>query len=194
MARVAISMPVFKRPKRTERAINCIFNQTMQDFEAIVIGDGCPVFKPVDDPRFISFNTPINYGHCGYWQTNFAIQHASAPYFTFFANDDCISPAHLNTYLDAIEGTGCDFVYFDYLCYGKLVKTKIKYSHIGHSALIIRTAFLKQMPLHSSQYGHDFELIYNMVKAGANYKKARIIPTYYVMSGYNHRQDPEGID
>lgn len=176
MARVAISMPVFKRPKRTERAINCIFNQTMQDFEAFVIGDGCPVFEPVNDPRFISFNTPINYGGCGYWQTNFAIQHATAPYFTFFANDDCISLAHLNTYLDAIEGSKYDFIYFDYLCYGKLVKTKIKYGHIGHSALVIRTKFLQQMPPHSPRYGHDFDLIKNMIKGGGHSQKGQNNP------------------
>jgi glycosyltransferase involved in cell wall biosynthesis len=195
MARITISMPCYGRPVRTARAIDCIRRQTVQDFEAFVIGDGCPVFEPVtDDSRFISFNTPENHGGCGYAQTNLAISRATGPFFIFFANDDIISPAHMATYLDQIEGTDYDFVYFDYLAYGKLVKTRLRYGKIGHSALIIRTAFLKEMPPHSPKYGHDFDLIRNMTRAGAKYRKAdRIIPTYYVMSGNKHR-DPEDID
>lgn len=200
--RVTISMPCYGRPARTRRAINCILNQTMPDWEAFIIGDHCPYFLDIyregllQDDRIIAFNADKNHGGCGYWATNHAIHHATGDYFLFFANDDCISPVHMQTYLEEIEGTKYDFVYFDYLTFGKLMETKLKYARIGHSALIIRTDFLKQMPFHSSKYGHDFDLIKNMVKAGAVYKKAnRIIPTYYVMSGNRKRDiDPDGID
>lgn len=194
-------MPCYGRPLRTRRAIKCILNQTLKDWEAFIIGDCCPHFESIqqegllNDPRIHHWNLPFNYGGCGYLATNTAIQEASGKYFIFFANDDCISAAHMQTYLDAIEGSHYDFVYFDYLAFGKRMNTKLKYARIGHSALIIRTNFLKQMPPHSPEYGHDFDLIKNMIKAGAKYKKADIIPTYYVMSGNRKRDiDPEGID
>jgi len=200
--RITISMPCFGRPLRTRRAIKCILDQTVYDWEAFIIGDNCRYFDSIqkegllDDKRIISFNNHKNYGGCGYWATNYAIQNASGDYFIFFANDDFISPVHMQVYLEAIEESKYDFVYFDYIAFGKLMKTKIRYAHIGHSALIIRTSFLKYMPPHSPEYGHDYDLIKNMIRAGAIYKKAeRIIPTYYVMSGNKKRQiDPDGID
>jgi hypothetical protein len=186
---------------RTRRALANILAQTVSDWQAFMIGDNCPDFQRMieenlfNDTRIIAFNTPTRHEGCGYWATNYAIQNATGNYFLFFANDDIISPCHMKTYLDQIEGTDFDFVYCDYLAFGKLMKTKLKYSRIGHSALIVRTDFLQQMPLHSPRYGHDFDLITNMVKAGAKYRKAdRIIPTYYVMSGNRHRNDPEGLD
>lgn len=198
---ITISMAVWGRPERTLRSIKCILNQTIKNWEAIIIGDCCPNFEKVlrsdvlDDPRITAFNAEFNRGHCGFWAINEAIKRASGEYFIFFANDDCISPMHMQVYLNQIEGTDFDFVYYDYLAFGKLMKTKIKFARIGHSALIIRTAFLKTMPPHGGEYSHDWTLINNMIKGGAKYKKANpITPTYYVMSGNGNRIDPEGID
>lgn len=192
-------MPVYRRPERTARAIKCLKAQTMEDFEAIVIGDGCPDFDQVvkliaNDSRFRWFNTTLNWGGCGYSQTNWAIQNARAPYFCFFANDDLVLPDHLRTYLGAIEGTDLDWAYMDYMAFGKRMKTRIRYARIGHSALVVKTAYLQQMPPHSSQYGHDYDLITNLVKGGGKFKKVKIEPTYYVVSGNKHREDPWGLD
>lgn len=199
--RVTISMPCYGRPARTIRAINCILNQTVEDWEAFIIGDNCPDFESIlrsgflIDPRITAFNNSRQQGGCGYWATNYAIQHATGKYFLFFANDDLIAPIHMSLYLSQIEGTDLDFVYCDYIAFDKVMKTRMRYARIGHSALIVRTEFLKQMPPHSPQYGHDYELIKNMRKAGAKYLKAKgIPPTYYVMSGFRRRNDPEGID
>jgi hypothetical protein len=151
--------------------------------------------SPVTDPRVVAFNTPEHFGGCGYWATNWAIEHAKGEYFMFMANDDLLAPQHMSMYLSQIQGTDFDFVYCDYIAFDRVMKTKLRYARIGHSALIVRTEFLKQMPLHSPAYGHDYYLISNMKKAGAKYKKATgIPPTYYVMSGNKHRSDPEGID
>lgn len=208
-------MPVYRRPQRTDRAIRCILNQTVTDWEAFILGDGCPDFNNIsiplkgvmcgdpfglrrilcpEDRRINLQNFKNNTGGCGYRQTNFAINNASGKYFLFYANDDIISPVHMAVYLDGIEDTPYDFMYYDYLAFGKRMETKVKYGRIGHSALIIRTDFLKQMPPHGPEYGHDFDLIKNMIQAGAKYRKGDITPTYYVMSGNNHRIDPEGID
>lgn len=199
-------MPCYKRPRRTTRAIRSIQAQTMPDFEAWVMGDGCPVFDDVvletginQDPRFNHPNFTRNYGGCGYFQTNFAIREATAPYFCFMANDDVIHRGHLQNYLHAIEGTDYDFVYFDYLeaIHGgnKHINAAPSFGRIGHCALVIRTAFLKKMPPHSDQYGHDNDLIENMLKAGARYKKAEHFPATYRIMNYNKtRADVEGLD
>jgi hypothetical protein len=199
--RVTISMPCWLRPQRTRRAITCILKQTMPDWHAVVIGDACPHFEHIleegwlDDRRFTAFNTPVHNGGCGYMATNFAIEHAAGTYFLFYANDDIISPGHMEAYLGQIEGTDYDFVYCDYMAFDKLMNTKLRYARIGHSALIVRTKFLQEMPPHSPDYGHDFDLIRNMVKAGAKYRKAGLmLPTYWVASGNKRRLDPEGLD
>jgi glycosyltransferase involved in cell wall biosynthesis len=180
--RLTISMPCYRRPLRTAIAIECIRQQTMVDFEAFVLGDGCPVFLPVQcDRRFYSFNSDINHGACGYFQTNFAINAAVGKYFIFMGNDDFIAPSHFENYLSAIEGTDLDFVWFKrVLNQGRERWFKMKSYSIGHCALIIRTDFLKKMPKHQGQYNHDWHLIYAMVQAGARYKCSWKAPTYHI--------------
>ena len=43
--RLTISMPCFGRPQRTIRAIESICNQTINGWEALVVGDGCSVMQ-----------------------------------------------------------------------------------------------------------------------------------------------------
>lgn len=180
--RLTISMPCYKRPLRTAIAIECIKNQTMRDFQAVVAGDGCPTFKPVtDDGRFISFNTEENRGGCGYWLTNYAIARATGKYFLFMGNDDFITPDHFARCLAAIEGTDLDFVWFPRVkVQGKNHLFWLKSYHIGHCALIIRTEFLKKMPPHVKEYNHDWHLIYAMIHAGAKFKRNWKKPTYHI--------------
>jgi glycosyltransferase involved in cell wall biosynthesis len=199
MARISIVMAVYKRPQRTRRVIQQLKSQTLQDFQAFVIGDGCPHFdgavEAIDgDMRFIHFNTPVNHGGSGFYQFNYAIQRATAPYFTFVGNDDCLSPCHLKTYLREIEETELDFAYFDYMNGTKRVDAKLKFGYIGHCALVIRTDFLRQMPPHAPVYGHDNILIDNMLKAGAKHRKGDTLPTYYIMNYNKTRTDMEGLD
>jgi len=187
--RITISMPCYMRPIRTAAAIESIRRQTVEDFEAFVIGDGCPFYRNTlgDDLRFRSFNTDANYGGCGYYQTNFAIRHATGKYFVFQGNDDLIDPNHFENYLSAIEGTDLDFVWFSqYKEAGQVKQFKLKSWKIGHCALIIRTDFLKQMPPHVPAYNHDWNLIDNMIKAGAKYKRCDNKPTYHC-DPYNWR-------
>lgn len=49
MYKVSLIVPSYLRPKRTKRAIDCIINQDMQDFEAYVAGDACPFIQELID-------------------------------------------------------------------------------------------------------------------------------------------------
>lgn len=204
--RVTISMPSYMRPKRTIRAIECIVNQNINGWEALVTGDGCPVMADFiksgtfDDMvldaerngnQLIIKNNPINQGHHGYAITNEHIQRATGKYFVFYANDDMIFFNHLHNYLGEIENTDLDFTYFDSFvqCNNQKRISQLKFGHIGHSELIIRTEFLKQMPPHDQNYGHDFSLIENMMSATNKYRKANTTyPSYHVMSLPNNQE------
>jgi hypothetical protein len=207
--RLTVSMPCFGRRKGTIRAIECIANQTANDWEALVIGDGCPIMQDFVDSnyfadivkdcnakgnQFIIKNNKENRGGHGYFITNENIKIARGKYFTFFANDDILLPNHFDNYLSAIENTNYDFMYFDsYVAPRRANRVaQLQYGMIGHSELVIRTEFLKTMPMHNELYGHDFELIQSMMKFGTHAKAVNHPPTYHVMSLSDNRE--QGID
>jgi len=198
MKRLTLSMPCLGRPKRTIRAIECIANQTINDWEALVIGDGCSIIKDFIKSGYFNdlraycrnkgndlyiANNPKNKGGHGYAITNSNIEQAEGKYFVFYANDDLILPNHFENYLSEIEGTEFDFVYFNSLVVpnNQIRNAQLQYGHIGHSELIVKTEFLRQMPKHSAEYGHDWNLILNMELLGKS-KKSNNPPTYHVMS------------
>jgi hypothetical protein len=202
-------MPCFGRPERTIRAINCIAYQNINGWEAYVVGDGCPVMRDFIESEYFAglieqcsyngndlmiCNNPINQGGHGFAITNNNIKLAEGEYFTFFANDDIILPNHFENYLSQIEGTNLDFVYFnsEVKPTNSLRISKLEYGMIGHSELIIRTEFLKQMPMHNEHYGHDFALIQNMMQNGKHKKAENSPATYHVMSLSDNRE--KGID
>ena len=197
--RVTVSMPCFARPIRTKRAIKCVLNQTIPDYEALIIGDNCPNIKSILDNKellselttspegssIIIENLSQNFGFWGYHITNLNIQRAKGDYFLFMANDDVIEPTHFEERLKHIEGSEYDFIYFNTKVRpdGFYVrKPSLEISRIGHSELIIKTEFLKKMPKHEGVYGHDWHLIDAMMKAGAKYRYVDSTPTYVVMN------------
>ena len=126
--------------------------------------------------------------------TNRNIEEAEGKYFLFFANDDIILPNHFENYLSQIEETDLDFVYFnsEVKPTNSLRVSRLEYGMIGHSELIVRTEFLRQMPMHDAEYGHDWSLIQNMMQNGKNKKAENCPATYYVMSLSDRRE--QGID
>jgi hypothetical protein len=52
--RLTLSMASFGRPQRTIRAINSIANQTANDWEALVTGDGCPIMQDFIDSNYFA--------------------------------------------------------------------------------------------------------------------------------------------
>lgn len=198
MPLVTLSMPVYLHPERTKRMIRALLAQTMPNWEAFVIGDCCPHYDEykdlLSDPRIWTWNQRRNGGGWGYQITNISIQQATGKYFMFLANDDTISPNHIENYLSEIDGTDLDFVYFDSLAMRKRIAYKLKHGHVGDNALIVRTEFLKQMPAREPVYGHDWHLIETMMLCGARYRKSHNHPTYHIMSSPKLRLDIENLD
>ena len=187
------------RPQRTKRMIRALLGQTMPNWEAFVIGDCCPYYDQyidlLSDPRIWSWNQHKNGGGWGYQITNLSIQHATGKYFMFLANDDMICKDHVENYLGEIDGTDLDFVYFDSFALGKHVSYKLKLGHVGDNAVIIRTEFLKQMPLREPVYNHDWHPDRNNDALWREILgKAITGLTYHIMSSPKERIDLEKTD
>lgn len=207
--RISLVIPCYGRPARTRRMIDCISNQTINNFEAFIIGDGCPDFeKLLTDPfyqdflakmeslgnRIISFNMDRNYGGCGYHILNYALEKSTGKYFVFGANDDVIANDHLEFYLSGIENTDYDMVYYNSLVlpYEHPIRNSdLSLGHIGHSEIIVKTETAKKMPPHKPEYGHDWLFIKDLIDSGAKISKTANTEktTYTVMSitGWNIR-------
>lgn len=197
--KLTISVPCFGRRRGTIRSVECIAKQNINGWEALIVGDGCPVMQDFVDSNYFSdiqkncesrgnifkiWNEPINRGGCGFAITNENIQRANGEYFIFYANDDIILENHFENYLSQIDGTDYDFVYFNSWVdpLHSIRNTKLKPDHIGHSEIIVRTDFLRKMPEHNDQYGHDWTLISKMIESGKYKKCDTCPPTYKVMS------------
>jgi glycosyltransferase involved in cell wall biosynthesis len=203
---LTVCVPCFGRPERTKRIVDQIVNQDIGSWEAYVVGDCCNDFQTIlesgyfdtmrrsikqENCALITSNMHTRTGGWGFNIRNKVKELASGKYFIYVDNDDWITPNHFRNYLSAIKDTDYDFVYFNsMLNWNRTIRnTSINYGLIGHAEIIVKTSFLKQMPLHTDGYGHDWALVENMVKAGAKYKKCEKPPTYYVMGVGEHREN-----
>ena len=196
MMRLTVSMPCWGRPERTKRSIEAILAQDINGWEAIVIGDGCPVFQKLIDSGYIkekqeqaelNGNSLIalndkHYGACGYNQTNYAIENAKGKYLIFYANDDIILPNHFSHYLE-IENTNFDYMYFNSLLVpnNQIRVSELAPSRIGHSEIIVKTELARKTRPHIPKYGHDWEFIYDIIHSGKGDKSKSKLTTYHVM-------------
>jgi len=202
---LTICVPCLGRPERTKRLIEQVANQTIGDWEAYFIGDSCPDFQKLIDSGYfdavrkgiktkncalITSNMPNRTHGWGYAIRNKIKELASGKYFIYIDNDDCIKENHFENYLSGIMGTEYDFVYFDTLTRFNNSKRIARLEHglIGHSEIIIRTQFLKTLPPHTNEYGHDWTLINNMIIGGGKHKKSNNPPTYIVMGAGSQRE------
>lgn len=197
---LSVVMPCYKRPQRTRRMIECIKNQTLNGWELFLYGDDCADFYDLQDSSFFSdfcdevrsrgnkvwySNNHNHKGGYGYYAINKAISLAEGGYFMFLGNDDIILPNHFDHYYQFIINTGLDFAYFN--TYNEAIgmprMAQLLHGSIGHSELIVRTSFLKQMPPHGPEYGHDWKLVQSMATSTIMHAKSSDeLFTYRVMS------------
>lgn len=186
--RITVCVPIYGRPQRTARLIECLKNQTINNYELWLIGDGCPQWEIAmqtqemqDDVKkqrqlgnfWHTVNLPHNYGGFGHHIRNCMKFLASAPYLCFIDNDDVVKNNHLEHYLSKIENTFLDFVYYNTWnnALGILRDTQPTAGLIGHSELCIRTEFFRQVPLQTQQYGHDWQMIEWMLLNSSHHMK-----------------------
>lgn len=212
--RITISLPCYKRPQRTIRAIESILAQTVQDFELLITSDGdmdiwmvlLKWFKVehissdginIHKNRY-TIKLTMNPVHEGKWGTEIRNQHiqaATGKYFMFMGSDDVLLPNHLENILGMIEERDLDLVCFDVWLnpLGVPRNTQLKKDHCGHNDTIFRTELLKQAPPHEPVYGHDYACVKYLMYISDKCERVGNRPqTYHVMSLPGHLE--QGID
>lgn len=217
--KITISLPCYKRPQRTMRAIESIMSQTEQGFELLITTDGDEELcikilqrfdfytdhisrygtyvytNPVKNQR-ISINNAIEHTGCwGYDIRNKHIQDACGKYFMFMGSDDILEPTHLENILGRIDRTVYNWMYFDTWVEPNNAprNAQLKNGMIGHSELIVRSEFLRLMPPHTKFYGHDWTLVENLMSNTMVYLKAAGLPQTYKVMSIPGREE-QGID
>jgi glycosyltransferase involved in cell wall biosynthesis len=215
MVKVSLIVPCYQRPKRTLRAMLNVVSQDLNGWEAFFIGDGCPDFrKAIEEDAFLDLqheaemngnkihliDIPEHHGGWGYVARNMGILQARGAYTMFMDNDDEILPSHFRNYYGFISNTDNDFCYFDtYIEPANVVRdAQLEFGKIGHHEIIVKTSWLRIIPKQSPNYGHDWEIIQSLVKAGAKSEKSKNPYTYIVKAIGGHegwkRSDSNTID
>lgn len=208
--RVSICMPIWDRPQRTLRAINSVFNQNINGWQLVLIGDGCPKFQQLLDSGYIdkikvqaiqsgneviALNLDKNYGGYGYYARNTFRTLATGEYTIYLDNDDVLKENHLVKYLSGIEKTDFDFCFYDTWIepINWHREAALAQGKIGHSEVIIKTSSLLRCPEETTEYGHDYTQIQRMVDSGAKYKKWDGAPYTYIVKSMPNALE-QGID
>jgi glycosyltransferase involved in cell wall biosynthesis len=105
--RFSILMPTHSRIDVIGLAIQSVLDQTVEDFELLVVGDGCAtgtaeVVAAFQDARIRFFDLPKapNYG---YANRNIALREARGELIGFAADDDLLFPDHLEILADGLK-------------------------------------------------------------------------------------------
>ena len=173
-------------------AIESVVMQTHQEFELLVVGDGCTddseqVVRSFGDPRIAWFNLPENVGS-QYAPNNFALARAKGTYVAYLGHDDIWAPNHLATGLAAMRVQDADLTCAVAILYGPPEASfmgaiglfpddtyTLRY-HCPTPAVIHRLNVIDRVGLwrspSESEIGTDLDFIARCYRAGA-----KIVPT-----------------
>lgn len=208
--KITIVSPCWKRPARTRRLINNILAQTINGWEAFIIGDGCPIFQTLIDSGEADFymklaqekgnilyiaNAENHTGNWGHAITDYVIDNATGEYFLFVGNDDRLLPNHFEHYLSEIENTDYDLVAYrsNMIPLNKVLIPQWKICEVGHGNIIIKTDTLKKAPKVQASPTHDWGLIDELIKMGVKTKLAESQQYTYLVTSVNSQTLNESI-
>lgn len=188
-ARVSVIISTYNRATLLKRAIKSVLDQSMPDFELIVVDD-CSTQGDVErlvhsfgDDRVKYLRTPENSGHDGR-PKNLGIAAATGEYIAFLDDDDQYRPDALKILLTYAQAGGQDLVYGDYLIDGKAgwsvdfsVARLTQQNYIAMSVVLARRETLLKVGGFDEEIPKfkDWNLWLRMQKAGASFLHIPII-------------------
>lgn len=109
---ISVIIPTYNWSSVLKLAIHSVLWQTEQNFELLVIGDGCsddsePAVRSIPDARIRWHNLPANTGHQS-GPNNAGLAMARGKYIAMLGHDDIWHPAHLRSMLAAIRSQQAD--------------------------------------------------------------------------------------
>ena len=109
---VSVIIPTYNWSNVLRLAIRSVLWQTEQNFEILVVGDGCTddseaVVNAIGDMRIRWHNLPANSGSQSA-PNNMGLALARGPYVAYLGHDDLWHPEHLRTLLSAIVSSSAD--------------------------------------------------------------------------------------
>jgi len=109
---VSVIIPTYNRSNVLRFAIHSVLWQSEENFELLVIGDGCtddsePVVRSFGDARIQWHNLPANTGHQSA-PVNAGLSMARGRYIANLGHDDIWHPLHLRTMLAALRSAPGD--------------------------------------------------------------------------------------
>ncbi len=110
--RVTVIIPTWNWSTVLPYSIGSVLRQTFDDFELLVVGDGCTddseqVVAAVRDPRVRWIGMPANHGHQSA-PNNEGLRQARGEFVAYLGHDDLWLPHHLEVLVRAIDGEPAD--------------------------------------------------------------------------------------
>lgn len=118
----SVIIPTYNWSSALHLALESVRDQSLSDFEVVVVGDGCTddseaIVDAFGDERFHWSNLAENYG--SQWAANnHALERARGRYVAYLGHDDLWWPTHLETAAATFERTDADMVVAAALFYG----------------------------------------------------------------------------
>ena len=111
---VSVVIATHNRPAALRQALTSVMRQTLQDWEALVIGDGCKpdtaaVAAEFRDARIVYIDLPVNFGEQS-GPNNIGFARARGRFVALLNHDDLWFPDHLAAMTGWIDATGADVV------------------------------------------------------------------------------------
>lgn len=120
MPKVSIIMPTYNQAHYIKKAIKSVLNQTMGNFELIIVNDGSTdqtetIIKEFDDPRirYHFRDKKPNHGRGEYSAINFGLNKMRGRYFTWIHSDDIWPRESLQWRLAALQNGLYDLAHGD---------------------------------------------------------------------------------
>ena len=113
MPRISVIMPVYQAEKFLEQSVGSVLAQSFQDWELLLVDDGCRDGSPKLCDRFAQQDQRIRVFHrkknAGVSEArNLGLHEAKGEYIAFLDADDAFLPRALETLLELLERTGAD--------------------------------------------------------------------------------------